>query len=144
MEEKILTEEQLNETIQTSVKEGFGELDKKFSERLESMKKDTAERLAKIQEQADLMSAKHNDKDFAKKELDRLVYAVVAGRGDVVATEKAAKAIWDREKTPHAKGAVEIFEKMQDYRKTAGSLNITHMSEGGTGKKLRTGESVGN
>ena len=131
MDEKTMTEDQLNETIQVSVKEGFGELDKKFSEQLEKMRKDTEERLIRIQEKAELTSAKYNDKNFAKKELDRLVYAVVAGRGDAVATERAAKAIWDKDKTPYSKGAVEIFEKMQDYRKTAGSLNITHMSEGG-------------
>ena len=131
MEEKILTEEQLNETIQTSVKEGFGELDKKFSERLEEQKKDYEKRIEKVLEAAEMAKVKTGDKDYGKKVLDRLVLSVMKGRGDAVSAEKSVKALYDNDKSAYTKGAVEVFEKMQDYRKTAGSLNLTHLSEGG-------------
>lgn len=131
MDEKVMSEAQLVEVVTSTAKEATGDLERAFSERLEAQKKDYEEKISKVREEAELIKAKTGDKNYGKKVLDRLVYATIKGRGDVVAAEKAAKSVYDKDKTAQTKGAIEVFEKMQDYRKTAGSFNVTHLSEGG-------------
>lgn len=131
MDEKKMSEAELVETVQNTAKEVTGDLEKKFAEQLAEMKKDHEEKINKIREEAALMKAKTGDQDYGKKVLDRLVLATIKGRGNYDDGVRSVKSIYETDKSPFTKGAIEVFEKMSDYKKTAGSLNMTHLSEGG-------------
>lgn len=129
-EEKIMTEGELTETITGVVKESFSEVKKELDEALAKQAEDFNARLEKAQAEAEVLKAKSGDPDYGKKVLDRLVYAAIRGQGNAQEGMKQAKGLYDKEKNAINKGTIEVFEKMEDYRKTAGSLNVTYLSEG--------------